>query len=549
MKRFILCNALLLLLVVVPAVAAETAGWLTGTIVSRDVSTHRLTVAHGKVPGVMGAMTMPYEVRGQDFTALPRDGAKITATLHESGGTFWLTDVKAAAEAAAIGQAVQEMPAAPQPRQQEHAEMQHPATAAPQGHDQAAMQHSPAAGHDMGGMQMQGDATSELLMRQASGTSMNPAAAPTPMAMTQRGDWTLMLHGLAFVNQVAQSGPRGGDKLFSTNWIMGMADRPLGGGHLLLRSMLSLEPLTVGKKYPELFQTGETIGGRPIIDAQHPHDFFMEVAAEYAHPLTDSTIGYIYAAPFGDPSLGPVAYPHRASASEIPQATLSHHVQDSTHIAGSVLTVGAQSGMFGYALSGFHGREPDEKRWDIDTGKIDSWAARVTFDPSPGWTAQISTGHLRHPEAAEPGDVQRTTASVAYSRATTVGQWETSLIFGHNRKSEGHAGSSWLAESVLHFGRNYVTGRAEVVDKDELFAEQNVPPAIEQGVFRVKALTLGYSRDLLTTRLIAGALGVNVTFYSLPETIQPYYGSGPHSVYVFMRLRLGSAGAHGGHSM
>jgi hypothetical protein len=411
----------------------------------------------------------------------------------------------------------------------------------PQTHDHMAMQHP--------GMTMTSDATSALLMRQASGTSMNPAAAPMPMTMTQYGDWMLMLHGLAFVNEAVQSGPRGEDKLFSTNWIMGMADRPLGGGHLMLRSMLSLEPLTVGKKYPELFQTGETIGGRPIIDAQHPHDFFMEIAAEYAHPLTNHTIGYIYAAPFGDPSLGPVAYPHRASAAEIPQAALSHHVQDSTHIAGSVLTIGAQSGIFGYAFSGFHGQEPDEKRWDIDTGKIDSWAGRITFDPSPEWSAQVSTGHLKHPEAAEPGDIQRTTASVAYSKATGVGHWDTSLIFGHNRKSEGHDTSSWLAESVLQFGgANYVTGRAEAVDKDELFAEQNVPLAIRNGAFRIRALTIGYSRDVVTTGVIAGAVGANVTAYSIPAAIKPYYGSNPHSLYVFFRLRGHGAAMHDMHA-
>jgi hypothetical protein len=402
-------------------------------------------------------------------------------------------------------------------------------------------------------MKMTSDATGDFLMRQASGNSMNPAAAPMPMAMTQSGDWMLMLHGLAFVNQVVQSGPRGDDKLFSTNWIMGMAGRPLGGGHLLLRSMLSLEPLTAGKKYPELFQSGETIGGRPIIDAQHPHDFFMEVAAEYAHPLGEHTIAYIYAAPFGDPALGPVAYPHRASASEIPQAALSHHVQDSTHIAGSVLTIGGQSGMFGYAVSGFHGREPDEKRWDIDTGKIDSWSARVTFDPTPNWTAQLSTGHLKHPEAAEPGDVQRTTASVSYSRASTagqtIGQWDTSLIFGHNQKSEGHDGSSLLAESVLQFaGTNYISGRAEIVDKDELFAGQNVPIAISKGAFRIKALTIGYSRDVIKTGFLAGAVGANVTGYSIPAAIKPYYGN-PHSFYVFLRVRSHSEGMHDMQSM
>ncbi|HEY6139630.1 MAG TPA: hypothetical protein VI670_17850 [Thermoanaerobaculia bacterium] len=400
--------------------------------------------------------------------------------------------------------------------------------------------------HDMSGMQMPSDPVGDLLMRQASGTAMNPAAAPMHMSMWQRGDWMLMLHGLAFVNEVVQSGPRGDDKFFSTNWIMGMADRPLGGGRLMLRSMLSLEPVTAGDKYPELFQTGETLHGRPIIDAQHPHDFFMELAAEYAHPLGDGTIGYVYAAPMGDPSLGPVAYPHRASAAEIPQGALGHHVQDSTHIAASVLTLGAQRGRLGFAFSGFHGREPDEKRWDIEHGKIDSWAARVTFDPSPHWTAQVSTGHLEHPEALEPGDIQRTTASLSYSGGTPFGRLDTSFVFGHNDKSEGRGTSAWLAESVLQLaGGNSITGRGEIVDKDELFAEDaSVPAAIEHGVFRVKALTLGYSRDVLATRALTGAIGGNVTLYSVPSAIRPYYGSSPHTFYAFLRLRGGSSSEH-----
>ncbi|MGH9420532.1 MAG: hypothetical protein ACRD3J_11195, partial [Thermoanaerobaculia bacterium] len=184
-----------------------------------------------------------------------------------------------------------------------------------------AAEEPPAMQHNM--MTMAEDHTADFLMRQTSGTSMNPAAAPMHMTMSQQGDWMLMIHALAFVNQVSESGPRGDDKLFSTNWMMGMASRPLAGGQLMLRSMLSLEPLTIGRKYPELFQTGETINGRPIVDGQHPHDFFMELAAEYAHPLAAGTIGYVYVAPVGDPALGPVAYPHRASAAEIPQAALS----------------------------------------------------------------------------------------------------------------------------------------------------------------------------------------------------------------------------------
>jgi hypothetical protein len=385
--------------------------------------------------------------------------------------------------------------------------------------------------HDMSKMSMpmpmHHDATSEFLMRQASGTSMNPAAASMHMTMTHAGDWMLMLHGQAFVAQVVQSGPRGDDKLFSTNWIMGMADRPLAGGHLMFRSMLSLEPATIGKKYPELFQTGETIDGRPIVDAQHPHDFFMELAAEYAHPLPGGAIGYVYAAPMGDPALGPVAYPHRASASEIPQATLSHHVQDSTHIATSVVTVGAQRGMFGVGISGFHGREPDEKRWDINTGRIDSWSARVTFDPTPNWSAQLSSGRLQHPEELEPGNVQRTTASVAYSTA----MWHTSLIYGHNDRTRGRSTNAYVAESVMQFGGgNYVTARGEIVDKDEL----EIPGV---ALARIKALTAGYTRDVLTAHSLSGAIGANVTVYSFPHALEPFYGSNPHSLYVFLRVR------------
>lgn len=499
------------LLFALPAAAAKS-GMLEGVIVGRDAAKNQLTVQHGNVDAVMGGMTMPYEVRGQKVADLPKVGTKITATLHESNGVYWLTDVKAVSH-----------------------------------HDMSGMPMDHKKAEAMPAMPM--DATHDFLMRQASGTAMNPAAAPMHMTMTQRGDWMVMLHGLAFINQVVQSGPRGGDKLFSTNWIMGMADRRLGKGHLMLRSMLSLEPATVGKKYPELFQTGETIDGAPIHDAQHPHDFFMEMAAEYARPLTMNTIGYVYVAPMGDPSLGPVAYPHRASASEIPQATLSHHVQDSTHIAGSVITIGAQNGPLGYALSGFHGREPDERRWDFDTGPIDSWAARVTFDPNPNWTAQVSTGHLNHPEAAEPGNVQRTTASVAYSVPSARGEWNTSLIAGHNKKTEGHSVTGWVAESVMRFADvNYVTGRGEIVDKDELFAEQNVPAVIANSAFRIKALTLGYSRDVVMLKDVVAAIGVNATAYSVPAAIRAYYGNSPRSFYVFARIRShGSAMPHDMH--
>ncbi|MGZ8797434.1 MAG: hypothetical protein ACXW2F_08820 [Thermoanaerobaculia bacterium] len=372
--------------------------------------------------------------------------------------------------------------------------------------------------------------TSDFLMRQASGTSTNPAAAPMHMDMTQRGRWMLMLHGAAFINQVWQSGPRGGDKLFSTNWVMGTAGRPLFGGHLLLRSMLSLEPATItNRSYPELFQTGETAFGRPLRDAQHPHDFFMELAAEYAHPIAPKTIGYVYLAPMGDPALGPVAYPHRASAAELPQATLGHHTQDSTHIAANVITAGAKRGIFGAAASAFHGGEPDERRWDLESGGIDSWAIRLTADPTPNWTAQISTGHLHHPEQLHAGNVQRTTASIGHSASTGLGIWSSSLIFGRNDKPHHAATNSWGAETLLQVAeKNWLTARAEIVDKDEL---------AEGVVYRVKAITLGYTRDVWSNAKIAGGVGGNFTLYDFPSALEPSYGGNPRSFYLYARFR------------
>src|SRR5437660_2890035 len=103
----------------------------------------------------------------------------------------------------------------------------------------------------------------DLGMSQASGTSRNPQSAPMQMIHAMHGSWLLMFHGQAFLNRVNESGPRGDSKTFSTNWFMVTAERPAGGGTVLFRTMLSLEPATIsGRKYPELFQTGETAFGK-----------------------------------------------------------------------------------------------------------------------------------------------------------------------------------------------------------------------------------------------------------------------------------------------
>lgn len=418
---------------------------------------------------------------------------------------------------------------------------------------------SSGAGQQHAGMPSTGSAmspTEAYLMQQASGTATNPASSPGGMFMQRVGSWTTMLHGVFSVNETQQSGPRGGDKFFATNWFMGTAQRRVGAGSLQARAMLSLEPATVTRRrYPLLLQNGETAFGNPIADGQHPHDFVMELGAQYARRIGESTILGLYAAPVGDPALGPVAFPHRISAQELPQAALGHHLQDSTHIANTVVTLGFKRGMLQIEASGFHGEEPNENRWNFDGGTIDSWSSRLSLAPAPNWNGQVSVGRLARPEAHEPYDIIRATASVTYNRPLATGFWAASLIWGRNHKTGVRRNTnSYLAESVLQMRRkNYLTGRVELVDRDELLhgGEQTSDHAdshsalAEGAVFRVAALTLGYTRGLGTIAGVEVGLGGNVTLYRIPAALTALYGNRPAGFLTYLRFRLkGHGGGH-----
>jgi hypothetical protein len=382
-------------------------------------------------------------------------------------------------------------------------------------------------------------------MEQASGTSMNPHSWRMPMVMKSIDRWNLMFMGQAFIADTQQSGPRGGDKSYSTNWGMFAAEHAVGGGSFMFQSMFSLEPATVTqRRYPELFQTGETAFGKPLTDAQHPHDLFMGLGVHYAHPLGERTIIQIYFAPIGDPALGPVAFPHRASAAELPQAPLGHHWQDSTHIASDVITVSLTHGWLRFEAGGFHGAEPNENRWNIDQGKLDSWSARLSVFPTKNWMAQVSAGRLTRPERQDPGDVVRATASLHYTRPLAGGDWSSSFVWGRNHSTlNGRNTNSYLLESVAPIRhRNFITGRFELVDKDELFNDD--PELAERlartagSTFRIGAYTVGYTRDVGSFRNLEAGLGANVTAYTLPRAIQPFYGEHPVGATVYLRFRL-----------
>jgi hypothetical protein len=428
------------------------------------------------------------------------------------------------------------------------------------------------------------------LAHTTSGTSAEPPSSPVSMLMNEYRGWMLMVHGSAFVSDIQQhastdpSDPpaalcgqfdllcspperRGSDKLFSTNWIMPMAMRQFGPGQLTLRAMFSIEPATIsGRQYPELFQQGETAFGKPIIDGQHPHNFFMEVAALYDIRLGERSLLSLYAAPIGDPAIGPTAYPHRLSASEDPIAALGHHQQDSTHIAFNVLTGGVTWRWLRFEESGFHGAEPTEQRWGFQPSPnglaIDSYSSRVTFSPTQNWSSQYSIAHIISPEALYPGeDQQRQTASIMYNRpigahhdttgmpgmdmsTPATGNWSTTLIWGRTKSlTDNSKENSYLLESLLQFHkRNYIWTRIENAGRsNELFISPGsaLPPNFtESPIGHVAAYSFGYDHDYRITPHLLAAPGAQFTTYTTPSALISTYGAHPFGAVAFVRFRI-----------
>jgi len=373
----------------------------------------------------------------------------------------------------------------------------------------------------------------------SSGTGWQPAVSPAHLWMKQSAGWDLMAHGAIFVDYNQQGGPRGAGKAESVNWLMLMEQHPLGRGTILFRQMFSAESLTAPHPgFPQLFQTGETYHGQPLVDHQHPHNVFAELSLYYTRPLSDKVSWLFYGGPAAEPALGPVTYMHRVSASELPMAPLSHHLQDSTHTSFGVITTGLIVDRYKIEGSLFNGREPNEQRYGIQLAPLDSWSARLSVAPTRNWTAQYSYGRLEHPEAIEPGSERRQSASIEYVRPLDRGSWSSSLIWGRKHKDlEARNLNSYLLESTLNFqSRNYVFSRLELVDKDELFPDDPTHPN-----FRVGAYTFGGARDLIQSRLWQLALGADVTFYSKPSASDSAYGANPVSFQLFVRVRPRSA--------
>jgi len=378
-----------------------------------------------------------------------------------------------------------------------------------------------------------------------SGTSWQPDSSPMPMLHKQAGEWLLMFHYNFTMGVNRQGGPRGVTKFESANWFMPSALRRVGPGTLELRGMVSAEPFTFPPGgSPLLFQTGETYKGEPLIDRQHPHDLFMELSATYTVPVGERASWFAYLGYPGEPALGPNAFMHRASASENTSAPLSHHLQDSSHISFGVFTTGFAYRWFKLEGSVFNGREPDENRYNFEAHPWNSRSMRLWFAPNSNWSMQVSHGLLKNPEAAEPGDVRRTTASISYNKPFERGNWASSLIWGRNHESHGGEIfnlNGYVAESTVKFvDRNYVYTRLELADKNSILRDTDrisLGISDEHPSFRIGAYTFGGARDIWHTEKTSVALGSDLTFYSKPSILDPIYGSNPVSWKAFLRIR------------
>jgi len=354
----------------------------------------------------------------------------------------------------------------------------------------------------------------------------------------------------------------------SQNWLMGTARRTARRGQVSVLGMLSLEPLTIGRDVyrvddgshvdgggsPQLFQTGETYKGLPLMEYQHPHDLIMELGATYERPIGPLT--YEFGADVvGSPTLGPTPFMHRESARSNPQVPLSHHLLDSTHSTPGVVRGAVRLSAWTLEASAFRGREPDEQRYELDRPRLDSWAARVGWHRG-GWDAQFSGGHLHQPEAYSIYDQTRWTGSVGYTGALLARPIIVTAAYGrmleHTPYSPvSHGGLlewEWRASGTLT-----AYGRAEAVRKEVvgLHAHTKDTPPHPTYLSDVGALTLGAVQDLTVfglNRFGRFGIGGDITVYSMSVDLQPIYG-GSRSFHAFVRWRPSTPStAHDHHS-
>ncbi|MGE5567215.1 MAG: hypothetical protein ACM3YN_13805 [Parcubacteria group bacterium] len=369
--------------------------------------------------------------------------------------------------------------------------------------------------------------------RDGSGTSWVPDASPMSGVHAMSGGWMVMSHALLNLAYTDQGGPRGGEKAFVSGMVGAMAQRPLGGGTLGLRAMVSPDPFMGKSGYPLLMAAGETANGAdPLIDRQHPHDLFMELSASYSHPIGLRKSVFVYAGLPGEPAFGPPAFMHRPSGLDIVEAPITHHWLDSTHITFGVVTAGLVWDKWKVDASRFRGREPDQNRFDIETGDLDSSSARISFNPTANWAFQTSWASIKSPEALEPDHGERrVSASAMYVRPFgDHGTFAATAAWARKDKVPGPALDGTLLEAELmpNDAWTFFT-RAEQVQQDELSGEEHGP------IYTVRKVSVGAIRDFRVAEKVKVGFGAQVSAFDAPDALG--YDS-PTAGTVFLRLKI-----------
>ncbi len=399
---------------------------------------------------------------------------------------------------------------------------------------------APALGQDMPGMDMHagmamtGALGGYPMTRDASGTSWQPDTSEHAGIALAAGKWSVMVHALLNGVYDDQHGPRGDAEAFPQGMVMAMAKRDLGGDALQFRAMLSPDPLMGRDGYPLLLATGETADGvTPLVDRQHPHDLFMELSASYRHAVSDTDSVFVYAGLPGEPAFGPPAFMHRQSILDSPEAPISHHWLDSTHITFGVVTAGWVHGRVKVEASRFRGREPDQRRYDIETGALDSTAARVSWNPTDTLSLQASWARQVSPEQLEPdADQTKWSASAIYTRKVgDAGWWSTTAAWGR-RSHDGRRLDAFVLETAVKPSPAWtVFARAERTRNDELAAGHGV-------AYTVGKASVGAIRDFAIARHVAFGVGGLYAVNILPGGLDRAYGGDPGGAMAFVRLKI-----------
>jgi hypothetical protein len=417
-----------------------------------------------------------------------------------------------------------------------------------EGHDMNGMDEMEGMDHDMHGEHDMGSMSHAYSLnlpmnRNGSGTGWLPDASPMYGKMYHSNKWMFMLHGNVFIRynktDLFDKGTRGDSKFDIPNWFMAMGQRKVGQRGLFhFNTMFSLDaPIVGGEGYPLLFQSGETWEGKPLIDRQHPHDLFSELSVSYAHAFSKKVDAFVYLGYPGEPALGSVAFMHRPSALPNPDAPISHHWNDATHITFGVATLGLRVGQFKLEGSSFTGREPDENRYDLDKPRFDSWSGRLSFNPTKNLSLHVGHGFVNSPEISHPGeDVNRTTASATYSNMVGANLLNITGLWGINKIPHAEGENAFLLEASYAIRKLNVYGRYEWIQKsaEELGLEE--PAFDHHDVFPVNALTLGLGYDLFNIGVLRIAAGTQASLYMADHKLDAVYGSNPMSGQVYLRL-------------